>query len=151
MKTFYAIAAVFALAIGGTGFWWMNRAGDPSGPIVSTATHGSAAGAAPMAAEEVAVPELSAAAARGQAIFEQNCATCHGRNASGTDKGPPLVHPIYEPSHHADLAFLLAARNGVRAHHWRFGSMPPVEGVTEREIEGVVAYVRELQRANGIE
>lgn len=150
MKTLYATAAVLALAIVGTGIWWMNQAGDPNGPIVSTAMHGAAAGAAPMPAEDIVVPELSAAAARGQATFERNCSTCHGRNAAGTDQGPPLVHQIYEPSHHADLAFLLAARNGVRAHHWRFGNMPPVEGVAETEIEGIVAYVRELQRANGI-
>lgn len=139
---------MLALAILGTGFWWMNRADDRNGPIVSTAKHGAAAGAAP--AVEIVVPELSAAAVEGQIAFEENCAMCHGRNASGTDQGPPLVHPIYEPSHHADLAFLLAARNGVRAHHWRFGNMPPVEGVKDREVEGIVAYVRELQRANGI-
>ncbi|KKK93735.1 hypothetical protein LCGC14_2689930, partial [marine sediment metagenome] len=30
------------------------------------------------------------------------------------------------------------------------GNMPPVEGVTPGEVKMVVAYVRELQRANGI-
>jgi mono/diheme cytochrome c family protein len=150
MKALYATAGVLALAIVGTGFWWINQADDRGGPIVSPSMHGAAVGAAPMAAEDITVPELSAAAMQGRAAFDKNCATCHGRNATGTDKGPPLVHPIYEPSHHADLAFLLAARNGVRAHHWRFGNMPPVEGVTDGEIEWIVAYVRELQRANGI-
>ena len=60
------------------------------------------------------------------------------------------IGQVGQPNHHADLAFLLAARQGVRAHHWRFGDMPPVQGVGEQEIEEIVAYVRALQRANGI-
>ena len=64
---------------------------------------------------------------------------------------PPLVHRIYEPSHHGDMAFVLAARNGVRAHHWPFGDMPPVgQPLTDGELAAIIAYVRELQRANGI-
>jgi mono/diheme cytochrome c family protein len=100
---------------------------------------------------EVRVPELSAVAQRGSEAFVQHCASCHGENAAGRDgAGPPLVHRIYEPNHHGDMAFLLAVRTGVRAHHWNFGDMPAVEGVGEDEIEAIVAYVRELQRANGI-
>jgi hypothetical protein len=48
------------------------------------------------------------------------------------------------------MAFVMAAQNGVRAHHWKFGDMPPVEGVTNADILNVVAYVRALQRENGI-
>ena len=87
----------------------------------------------------------------GAKAFEENCAACHGANAAGRDGiGPPLVHIIYEPSHHGDQSFHLAAMNGVRAHHWPFGNMPPVEGVTTSDVESIVAYVRALQRANGI-
>ena len=43
-----------------------------------------------------------------------------------------------------------AAALGVRGHHWRFGDMPPVEGLTRTDVAMIVAYVRELQRANGI-
>ena len=51
----------------------------------------------------------------------------------------------------AGLAFVLAARNGVRAHHWPFGDMPPVgQPLTDGELAAIIAYVRELQRANGI-
>ncbi len=87
----------------------------------------------------------------GAALFERRCSECHGREAKGTDKGPPLVHRIYEPSHHADAAFYLAVRQGARAHHWPFGDMPPVEGVADEEIAQIVAYVRGLQKAAGIE
>lgn len=87
----------------------------------------------------------------GRNLFEKNCAVCHGTAAMGTDQGPPLVHRIYEPSHHGDMAFVLAARQGVRAHHWRFGDMPAIEGVSDQDALEIAAYVRALQRANGIE
>ncbi len=100
--------------------------------------------------ESVAVTQ-PAPATGGAAIFERRCAGCHGREAKGTDKGPPLVHKIYEPSHHADMAFYLAVRQGVKSHHWPFGDMPPVTGVSDEEVAQIIAYVRGLQRAAGIE
>ena len=100
---------------------------------------------------DVTVPELTPIAEMGQQVFEENCAVCHGANAAGNDgAGPPLVHIVYEPNHHGDAAFYMAARNGVRAHHWKFGDMAPVPGVTEADVTAIIAYVRELQRANGI-
>jgi len=88
----------------------------------------------------------------GQRAYEAVCADCHGANAQGRQGiAPPLVHKIYEPNHHGDMAFVLAAQNGVRAHHWKFGNMPPVKGVTQADVLNVVAYVRALQRENGIE
>ena len=45
---------------------------------------------------------------------------------------------------------IVAAKNGVRQHHWPFGNMPPVEGITDSEISNIIAYVRTVQRANGI-
>ena len=87
----------------------------------------------------------------GRRAFDAACASCHGTNAQGRQNiAPPLVHKIYEPSHHGDAAFILAAQNGVRAHHWRFGDMPPVQGVTRAEVMDIVAYVRALQRENDI-
>lgn len=95
--------------------------------------------------------EVSGATAVGKSKFDENCASCHGENATGLDGvAPPLVHDIYKPSHHADIAFMLAAQNGVRAHHWPFGNMPAVN-VSESDIQAIIAYVRKLQVANGIE
>ncbi len=100
---------------------------------------------------KVTVPEFSDSAKLGKQIFDAKCAACHGENAAGQDGvAPPLVHRIYEPNHHGDVAFLLAVRNGVRSHHWRFGSMPPVEGMTDADVAMVVEYIRALQRENGI-
>jgi mono/diheme cytochrome c family protein len=99
----------------------------------------------------VNVPALSEEARTGQVVFDRLCASCHGANAAGGPAGPPLVHSIYRPAHHADVAFVLAVRRGVGAHHWRFGDMPPQPGLREDEIGLIVRYVRELQRANGID
>jgi mono/diheme cytochrome c family protein len=87
----------------------------------------------------------------GERLFDDNCARCHGTRASGTDVGPPLVHTVYEPNHHADIAFQRAAAFGVAAHHWGFGDMPPVPGVDEAAVAKITAYVRWLQRRAGIE
>jgi len=86
----------------------------------------------------------------GEVKFRANCARCHGEGGVGTNQGPPLVHKIYEPSHHGDPAFQRAAANGVRAHHWQFGDMPRIETVTPADVEQIVAYVRWLQRQAGI-
>lgn len=99
----------------------------------------------------VTVPELTGTALAGEALFQANCAACHGDNAAGREGvGPPLVHKIYEPGHHGDGAFYLAAQQGVRAHHWPFGNMPPIDGVSQNDVESIIAYVRKLQQANGI-
>lgn len=88
---------------------------------------------------------------KGEALFAANCARCHGEKAVGTGNGPPLVHKIYEPNHHGDVAFQRAAANGVRAHHWQFGDMPKIEGVSPADVEQIIGYVRWLQRQAGIQ
>lgn len=97
------------------------------------------------------MPEISGTAAVGRTIFENTCAACHGVQGVGTaEAGPPLIHKIYEPSHHGDDSFQRAVANGVRAHHWQFGDMPPLEGLTRGDVAMVIDYIREIQRANGI-
>ncbi|MGE4610017.1 MAG: cytochrome c [Paracoccaceae bacterium] len=102
------------------------------------------------AATPVVAPELSQTAQSGEIAFNENCAACHGKNAAGTDQGPPLIHKFYGAKRHADFAFVIAAKSGVPSHHWRFGSMPPVEGVTDEEIQSIIRFIREIQAANGI-
>jgi mono/diheme cytochrome c family protein len=101
-------------------------------------------------AAEIVLPELSQGALEGKVEFDANCASCHGENALGTDKGPPLIHVIYEPGHHGDESFQRAAANGVSQHHWPFGDMPAQPQVTREQVEEIVRYIREVQLANGI-
>ena len=101
---------------------------------------------------DVKMPEaLSDKSKLGQTVFRAKCAVCHGANAQGVNgSGPPLIHKIYEPSHHGDPSFLRAAQSGVRSHHWPFGDMPPIAGVTPADIKAIIAFIREVQRFNGI-
>ena len=96
------------------------------------------------------LPPTPAAHRTGEQLFDRNCAGCHGPKARGTEGGPPLAHRVYEPGHHSDQAFYLAARNGVVAHHWRFGNMPAQPQVTEADMAAIVAYVRWVQREAGV-
>lgn len=98
----------------------------------------------------VFVPNLSARGVKGEAVFAANCAACHGKNAAGSDKGPPLINPIYSPSHHSDFSFVRAVTLGVPQHHWLFGAMPAQSQVSREQIDEIVVYIRELQKANGI-
>ncbi len=135
-RTLFIIAALAALALAGCS--------GAAPPQYASPTNN----AAPRPA--VSVPALSEPAVAGQQAFNTTCVLCHGVNAAGTNQGPPLVHRIYEPGHHADFAFRNAVSQGVPAHHWNFGNMPPVPGVSEEQVEQIICYVRELQRANGI-
>ena len=89
--------------------------------------------------------------ATGDELYQANCASCHGTDLRGTDQGPSHLSVVYEPGHHGDAAFLLATRNGVQQHHWRFGNMEPVPGLSDEDIAAIVAFVRENQRTQGFE
>ncbi|MEP0315928.1 MULTISPECIES: cytochrome c [Alphaproteobacteria] len=130
---------VVAVVIGGLGLVvtrWINAPGTASDPGGAQAAHEPT--------------DLSPLASKGKVLFEANCAACHGQGGVGTDQGPPFINDIYNPGHHPDEAFLVAAKKGVRSHHWNFGDMPPVEGVSDDDLRAIVKYVREMQQANGI-
>ncbi|MDH4361509.1 MAG: cytochrome c [Nitrospirota bacterium] len=94
--------------------------------------------------------ELPAEFKEGETKFNAFCSPCHGAQGKGTNQGPPLVHKIYEPNHHADMAFQRAAAQGVKSHHWKFGNMPKIEGVTPDDVTQIIGYIRWLQRQAGI-
>lgn len=137
----------------GVAIWQLVQpAGQPAGSMVhpEPAALGDLAQGAPIV--EVRVPaQLSPDATIGKRAFEAKCAECHGANAAGQNGvAPPLIHRTYEPSHHSDEAFQMAVRTGVRAHHWPFGNMPPVEDLTRADVQYIARYVRAVQRENGI-
>ncbi len=144
--------AILVAGFVGLAAWgiWYNMGSGTSGNPMAVPDLSALAKGDPIA--DVTPPaQLSADAQIGKRVFEARCAVCHGENAAGRNgTAPPLIHQFYRPAHHADLAFLRAARNGVRAHHWPFGNMPPVKDITDGEVKMVVRYIREVQRANGI-
>jgi mono/diheme cytochrome c family protein len=86
----------------------------------------------------------------GQALFNTYCAVCHGTSADGTAQGPSFLSSIYASSHHRDMSFSLAVKQGVRAHHWAFGDMPPMPHVTDEQVVQITTYVRWLQQQAGV-
>lgn len=100
--------------------------------------------------KDVKVGALSEKAVYGQAVFNSNCAQCHGENGSGTLQGPPLIHDIYNPGHHGNNSFISAMRNGVQRHHWPYGDMPSQPQVGFMQATAILVFVREVQAMNGI-
>lgn len=141
MRKIISLAAICLLIIGG---WWMFlKPQDVAEQAANTE------GAAMV---DVILPASSTTQEQmGETAFNAKCAACHGDSGAGRDGiAPPLIHKIYEPRHHGDMSFQLAAMNGVRAHHWPFGNMPAIEGVTPSDITTITAYIRAIQRVNGI-
>ncbi|MBT5428519.1 MAG: c-type cytochrome [Rhodospirillaceae bacterium] len=85
----------------------------------------------------------------GSSLFLKNCSMCHGKYAQGSKMGPPLVHKVYEPSHHDDASFYRAVDQGVEAHHWSFGNMPAIK-ISRDKVTKIIQYIRDLQLAAGI-
>ncbi len=146
------LSGAFVVVLIAAAGWYLTQSLATENPVSAVPSGASKAVAGAPLANVVVPAELSARAQQGEKYFNSVCASCHGANAAGQDGvAPPFVHRIYEPSHHGDMAFILAARNGVRAHHWPFGDMPPIEQpLTDAVLGAIVSYVRELQRANGI-
>lgn len=89
--------------------------------------------------------------ANGAEVYQARCASCHGEDLRGTDKGPSQLSIVYEPNHHGDDAYRAAIRNGAVQHHWGFGNMPAVEDITDDQIELVIGYIRSQQETLGFE
>lgn len=104
--------------------------------------------AAPVAAQQA--PKVPANLTLNKMLYDKFCTSCHGVDLKGTKKGPPFIHRVYHPGHHADGAFFLAAKNGARAHHWKFGDMPPVAGTNQEIVAAIVKYVRHVQKQAGL-
>ena len=113
--------------------------------MLAAAAFASACGGTAAPAAKVDPGELD-----GRTLYAATCAACHGPDLKGTPTGPPFLNVIYEPSHHPDVAFLVAVRSGVRPHHWTFGAMPPVVGLSDAQVAAIVAFVRAEQQAAGI-
>lgn len=90
-------------------------------------------------------------ASSGGAVYDANCALCHGADLRGTERGPSLLSIVYEPAHHPDESIRSAIANGVSPHHWDFGPMPIIGGLSAAEVDAVIAHVRSVQVAQGFE
>ncbi len=88
---------------------------------------------------------------RGAIVYASSCASCHGADLRGTDKGPSHLSVVYEPNHHGDDSFRSAIVNGAPQHHWDFGPMAPVTGLDAQDMDAVIAFVRAEQERLGFD
>lgn len=88
---------------------------------------------------------------QGAVLYERHCAACHGSDLRGTDRGPSPLSEVYEPGHHPDESFRTAIARGSPAHHWNFGDMPPIGGLTDDEVDDIIGYIRDQQDKHGFE
>ena len=95
-------------------------------------------------------PDFKSDVNTGKKLFATNCSKCHGLDGMGTDKGPPLINQTYRPGHHGDMVFHFAVSKGAKQHHWHFGDMPPVSGLSPEDVGHIIAYVRNEQRKAGV-
>lgn len=96
-------------------------------------------------------PAQQASSGTGAAVYQAQCASCHGADLTGTDEGPSQLSVVYEPNHHGDNSYRSAIANGAPQHHWNFGDMPAIEGLTDDDVEAVIAYIRSEQQRLGFE
>jgi len=87
----------------------------------------------------------------GAALYKQSCGSCHGDDLRGTDRGPSQLSHVYAPDRHPDAAYGSAIEQGATAHHWHFGDMPPVKGISHSEVDAIIDYIRQQQQEHGFE
>lgn len=112
---------------------------------------GSDTGTTEPAPSEVATQEGPSGQSEGAQLYKANCASCHGSDLRGTDKGPSHLSIVYEPNHHGDDAFRSAIVNGAQQHHWNFGDMAAIPGLEDDEIDDIIGYIRSEQQRQGFE
>ena len=100
MKLTYSLGVMILIGILGYTFWNNTKQVDQ---VVTTDMGANTALA------KVILPETFSENAKvGKLLYEAKCVACHAVNASGQDGvAPPLVHKIYEPSHHGDESLSL--------------------------------------------
>ena len=79
------------------------------------------------------------------------CAVCHGPDLLGTPMGPSFLQALYAPDRLPDSAIHDAVRNGVKQKNWDFGPMPALPHVSDADVDAIIAFIRSMQRAAGID
>lgn len=88
--------------------------------------------------------------ANAPALWEKHCASCHGPDGRGaTMMGKKLkIKDLTDPAYQAaftDADAVKAIREGIKSENGKT-RMKPIEGVTDEEIEVLVAHVRRMAK-----
>jgi len=97
-------------------------------------------------------PELTVSGKLGRIIVNEQCAECHGEDATGNSRnGPPLMHPMYREEIFPDFHFRRVLKEGRPSRAWQFGPMPAQPQLSDEDITNVIAFIREVHDATGVE
>lgn len=98
------------------------------------------------------IPELSASAQHGRAIINSQCIECHGVDGTGgSRKGPPLLHPMYREAIFPDHHYKRVLIEGRPQNNWKFGPMPAQPQLSDADMNGIIAFIREVHDETGVE
>jgi cytochrome c553 len=98
----------------------------------------------------LAVPAISVCAADAKALYEKDCAKCHGADGKGETKmGKKLGAKDYTDAKvQAELkddAAIKATKEGLKDKEGKV-LMKPAEGLSDQEIKDLVAYMRTFKK-----
>ena len=98
----------------------------------------------------LAVPALSATAADAKALYEKDCAKCHGADGKGETKmgkkaGAKDYTSAKVQEELKDDAAVKAIKEGYKDKDGKV-VMKPAEGLSDEDIKGLVAYMRKFKK-----
>jgi len=104
----------------------------------------------PLGIALLALPALSARAADGKAIYEKDCAKCHGADGKGqTTMGKKNGAKDYTDAkvqaELKDEAAIKAVKEGFKTKEGKV-VMKPAEGMSDEDAKAVVAYMRTFKK-----
>lgn len=104
----------------------------------------------PLTIALLALPALSIRAADGKAIYDKECAKCHGADGKGqTTMGKRNGAKDYtDPKVQAELkdeAAIKAVKEGFKTKEGKV-VMKPAEGMSDDDVKAVVAYMRTFKK-----
>jgi cytochrome c553 len=98
----------------------------------------------------LAMPALAATAADAKALYEKDCAKCHGADGKGETKmGKKVGAKDYTDAkvqaELKDEAAFKAIKEGLKDKSGK-ELMKPAEGLSDADIKGLVAYMRKFKK-----
>jgi len=104
----------------------------------------------PLVIALLAIPAISVCAADGKALYEKECAKCHGADGKGETKmGKKLGAKDYTDAkvqtELKDDAAIKATKEGLKDKEGKV-LMKPAEGLSDQDIKDLVAYMRTFKK-----